>query len=501
NRSGVINVRLPKIELPTFDGDSTKWLTFRDRFVAMIDSSADIPSILKLQYLLSSLKGDAGMLFEHTSLTADNYEVTWAALLKRYDNPRTLIREYYRKIHHLPSVTSDNVNDLAQLVDEFMRHVNGLKKLNEPVESWDTPLTNLLLMKLHHSSILAWENHSANHKRDKYQELMDFLQDRIRILRSTQTFSQTISEGSSRMVAGNKQGIEAPKRVIGNTASTQKIVQHNSTPIVPTHLRSSCSLGCAEAHNFRTCPEFAKMDVQQRREIAAKERLCFNCLNRYHHVKDSVELQNAELRLCQLAQQESFPDEFHELKLGKQVSADSKLKWLSPYLDQLDTLRVGGRLGNARLSENAKHPIVLAASHPLSTLLAVAYHQQLLHAGPQLLLATLRQRFWLIGGRNLTRKVFHHCLVCYRNKPILVKQSVADLPTSRVTPSAPFAISGVDYCGPFLLKSPIRNRAPTKAYIAIFVCFATRAVHIELVSDLTTTSFLAALRRFVSRRG
>ncbi|XP_040164684.1 uncharacterized protein LOC120901044 [Anopheles arabiensis] len=102
-RSGAVNLRLPKIELSTFDGDFTKWLTFRDRFVAMIDSASEIPNIMKLQYLLSSLKDEVGLLFEHTTLTADNYEVTWAALLKRYDNPRTLIREYYRKIQLGPA--------------------------------------------------------------------------------------------------------------------------------------------------------------------------------------------------------------------------------------------------------------------------------------------------------------------------------------------------------------------------------------------------------------
>uniref|UniRef100_A0A182HYC3 Uncharacterized protein n=1 Tax=Anopheles arabiensis TaxID=7173 RepID=A0A182HYC3_ANOAR len=139
----------------------------------MIDSASEIPNIMKLQYLLSSLKGEVGLLFEHTTLTADNYEVTWAALLKRFDNPRTLIREYYRKIHHLPAVSCDNVDDLALLVDEFTRHVNGLKKLDEPVDTWDTPLANLLLMKLDSSTILAWENHSAQHKKDKYKELFE----------------------------------------------------------------------------------------------------------------------------------------------------------------------------------------------------------------------------------------------------------------------------------------------------------------------------------------
>ncbi|XP_017489493.1 PREDICTED: uncharacterized protein LOC108377740 [Rhagoletis zephyria] len=46
-----------------------------------------------------------------------------------------------------------------------------------------------------------------------------------------------------------------------------------------------------------------------------------------------------------------------------------------------------------------------------------------------------------------------------------------------------------------------RNAAPIKGYIAVFVCLATRAMHLEVVSDLTTDAFIAALKRFVSRRG
>lgn len=117
------------------------------------------------------------------------------------------------------------------------------------------------------------------------------------------------------------------------------------------------------------------------------------------------------------------------------------------------------------------------------------------------MLATMRQKYWVIGGRDLARNTYHRCVKCFRIKPTLIQQSTGDLPSSRVTPARPFSICGVDYCGPVFLKSPVRNRPPTKAYIAIFVCFATRAVHIELISDLSTPAFLSALRRFVARRG
>ncbi|XP_062538337.1 uncharacterized protein LOC134206623 [Armigeres subalbatus] len=213
------------------------------------------------------------------------------------------------------------------------------------------------------------------------------------------------------------------------------------------------------------------------------------------------ELQHAEYLLCLLAQKETFAEELSDLSNGERVAKSSSLKWLKPFVDEDGTLRVGGRLRNAALSVANKHPIVLSAKHPLSALLASSFHISLLHAGPQLLLATLRQKFWILGGRNLVKSVFHQCHTCFRSKPTLVQQSTADLPVSRVSPTRPFSVCGVDYCGPFYVKSAVRTRGPTKVYVAIFVCFSTKAVHIELVSDLSTPAFLAALRRLVARRG
>ncbi|XP_040172723.1 uncharacterized protein LOC120905745 [Anopheles arabiensis] len=80
-------------------------------------------------------------------------------------------------------------------------------------------------------------------------------------------------------------------------------------------------------------------------------------------------------------------------------------------------------------------------------------------------------------------------------------QPVGQLPPSRITPSRPFSVTGVDYAGPFYLKPAHRKAAATKSYLCIFVCFATKAVHLEFIGDLATAGFLAALRRFTSRRG
>ncbi|XP_065356187.1 uncharacterized protein LOC135950580 [Calliphora vicina] len=78
---------------------------------------------------------------------------------------------------------------------------------------------------------------------------------------------------------------------------------------------------------------------------------------------------------------------------------------------------------------------------------------------------------------------------------------MAALPADRVQAAFPFQVSGVDYCGPFYLTQKVRDRAPIKGYISLFICFSTKAIHMELVPDLTTNAFIAALRRFISRRG
>uniref|UniRef100_A0A182S030 Uncharacterized protein n=1 Tax=Anopheles funestus TaxID=62324 RepID=A0A182S030_ANOFN len=127
-QSNNLYLRLPKIELPVFDGDRTKWFTFRDRFTVMTHVSSEIPAVMKLRYLVASLRGEAAARFEYTSITADNYILTWNALLKRYDNKRSLIREYTRALHMMPSIRSECVDSLMQLVDDFICHVKGLEK-------------------------------------------------------------------------------------------------------------------------------------------------------------------------------------------------------------------------------------------------------------------------------------------------------------------------------------------------------------------------------------
>lgn len=180
------------------------------------------------------------------------------------------------------------------------------------------------------------------------------------------------------------------------------------------------------------------------------------------------------------------------------VHRKSRLLTLKPYLDENGLLRVGGRLRNAPITFAQKFPIVLPATHPLTKLLVEKIHLLQLHAGPQALLAATRLKYWPLGAKRLVKKVCRTCLICFKNNSRNVQPIMGDLPTARVTPSRPCTNYGVDYAGPYAIKEGRRSRVTSKAYLAVFICLATKAVHLELVTSLTSKAFIATLRRFVS---
>ncbi|XP_072395063.1 uncharacterized protein [Diabrotica undecimpunctata] len=217
----------------------------------------------------------------------------------------------------------------------------------------------------------------------------------------------------------------------------------------------------------------------------------------------SQEISNAMFYLVRIVQNECFSEEIRNLTKKGPVSPKSKLISLQPFLDSNRILRVGGRLKNSSYSFEKRHPILLPSNNYFTDLILLDLHVKLCHAGPLLLLSTMQNEFWPIHCKNAAKRIVHKCIRCCRASPPKNLSSImGDLPKDRVDPSPPFYITGVDYAGYFLVKDRKgRGCKLLKAYVALFVCFTTRAVHLELVSDLTTHSFIAAFKRFVSRRG
>ncbi|XP_048477571.1 uncharacterized protein LOC125488609 [Plutella xylostella] len=223
--------------------------------------------------------------------------------------------------------------------------------------------------------------------------------------------------------------------------------------------------------------------------------------NRIVGVLSVDEMRHALLELIRFAQTESFQMEYKLLKNSKQLPQTSNILCLKPFMEN-GIIRVGGRLEQSSYNYDKKHPILLHHSHTLTILIMRGEHIRLMHAGPQLLLSSVRERYWPTHGKIVANKVVRECITCFRNSPKIYSPIMGNLPRSRVTPAPPFLTTGIDYAGPFAVRDKRgRGYRSYKCYIAIFICFSTKAIHLELVSGLETQLFLSALRRFTSRRG
>ena len=156
---------------------------------------------------------------------------------------------------------------------------------------------------------------------------------------------------------------------------------------------------------------------------------------------------------------------------------------------------MGGRLQHSQLTYDSKHQIILHPHSHLTKLNIEGEHLRLLHAGVQLTQHSLRQKYWITNDKSYIRSVIHKCITCFRFRASGSSQILGQLPSSQVTPSKPFSQCAVDYAGPiFIRQGGQRSKSISKAYISLFICTATKAIHLELILDFTSDAFIAALR-------
>ena len=251
-------------------------------------------------------------------------------------------------------------------------------------------------------------------------------------------------------------------------------------------LKDSTQVNCSTVSQTSFFSNFSKLSRLQR-TVAYCLRFRHNCAlvkqGRTYGPLSTKELQNSLMVLVKLAQHESFPEEIKCLQQNKNVKT-SALKVLTPFLDSDGLLRVGGRLANSSFSYNKKHPLLLSGKHALSNMIVTAEHLRLLHAGPQLMASSIRDKFWITSCRNLAKNITRSCITCFRHAPNISEPIMSNLPVSRTMPNPPFHSCGVDYAGPLFIKDRKgRGCKTTKVYICLFVCFTTKAVHMYRVRN------------------
>ncbi|XP_075163178.1 uncharacterized protein LOC142235804 [Haematobia irritans] len=214
------------------------------------------------------------------------------------------------------------------------------------------------------------------------------------------------------------------------------------------------------------------------------------------------EIQFVKFRLISLAQKQYYNCEYENLRKRSTLSNKSSLQTLNPFLDSNQIIRANGRLSNSSLPYKERYPIILPGNSHFCRLYLSHLHVFLAHGECNLMCRFVQTEFYISRLKARVKGVIHKCKICVIYKHRASSQIMAPLPPERCTFSPPFQVSGIDFAGPFELKSSTLRKAPiTKGYACVFVCFSTKAVHLEACSDLSSAAFEAAFVRFVGRRG
>lgn len=222
------------------------------------------------------------------------------------------------------------------------------------------------------------------------------------------------------------------------------------------------------------------------RVVAWIHRFLFNLKTKLSKMKGDLtvkELKNAELILLRLIQKESFSD------------GDTRLKQLHPIVDENGLFRAKTQIFYRKDKTSFRMPIILPHDHSVVHKLIKWKHKELNHAGVQVLMNVLREKYWIMRSRKTIRQVLNQCVTCRRYSAQSQDVESPPLPENRVRDAKVFEISGVDLAGPLYLKTG------QKSWVVLYTCAVFRAVHLELVTSLSTEAFLLSLRRFISRRG
>ena len=214
-------------------------------------------------------------------------------------------------------------------------------------------------------------------------------------------------------------------------------------------------------------------------------------------VPTSDEIQVARKQWIKALQKKHFlHTENGKTKLNK-TTAENRL---NPKLDEDGIIRCYRRMTNANLPQETITPILLPRKERFVELMIEEYHKRLLHAGVNHTLSQIRTEYWIVRGRVGVKNVLRESRICrkYQGRPFKMPP-MSPWPKNKLTQSAPFKHTGLDYFGPLYVKS--QNREKKKVWVCLFTCVFVRAVHLEIVDDLTAEEFLLALRRFVTRWG
>ncbi|XP_050360100.1 uncharacterized protein LOC126779937 isoform X1 [Nymphalis io] len=266
-------IRLPKIDLPHFDGTYQCWLEFRDTFTSLIHNNTTINDINKFHYLRASLQGNAALIIKNIDFKGDHYNIAWDLLCERYNNNRILVNNHIQALFDVESITNESSVSIRNLVDTINKNVRALTTLNQPTQYWDTLLIYIMSKKLDLKTSRDWEEHRNNTLKDDptLAQFCSFLNKKADWLESVES-NINLSQNNIIVALNNN---HSNKFVPDKTTQIPKKSNNNF---------NKCPL-CSQAHALYKCDSFRSLSIESRIQKANDYNVCLNCLRLGHSAK------------------------------------------------------------------------------------------------------------------------------------------------------------------------------------------------------------------------
>ena len=265
----ICEVKLPRIQLPTFTGKYNEWQTFYDMFVSLIHNNKSLSDVQKLHYLKGSLSGEPEALIRNFATTELNYTEAWKQLTKRYDNKRYNCNAILKTFFSQKSLHNESPAGIKSLLDTTSSCLKGLSNLGVDVSTWDIIVVYFVVSKLDVESRKQWEylQSRATDELPSWLKLVEFLETRFRSLEMIESEKQNPISHASHTA-----------RPTPRPKSFHTTLQNNHKPKDPI-----CTL-CKGTHYIFNCKQFGQQTVTERQNFVQKTGLCFNCLSNTHPV-------------------------------------------------------------------------------------------------------------------------------------------------------------------------------------------------------------------------
>ena len=256
-------VKLPKLEVPTFDGNILNWRSFWDQFCVSVHDRSTLSDSEKLVYLQHSLKnGSAKKVIEGLSRSGEFYTEAIECLKIRYDRPRLIHQTHVRMIVEALQLKDGMGKELRRLHDTVQQHLRALKAMDyEPSGPF---ITSVLELKLDANTMFEWQRHSQdNTDVPHYRKLLDFINLRAQA-------SETPQSNRKRSESRNSAQGNNPIASFATNAA-------DST--------ADCVLCKGEKHPLYACMRFKALTHDKMVSTLKSNNLCMNCLRPGHFVK------------------------------------------------------------------------------------------------------------------------------------------------------------------------------------------------------------------------